>query len=102
MGVPEQTDGENKWESNECTVSQLVNNSREIGAKVEEQDTSVAHRLLSRSTGSKPIIACFSRRIAKISLRYTKSLDSKKNLKKVTIFKDMIQPRVNFIKNDDK
>ena len=43
LGVPEQIDGENRL--NECTVSQLVNISREFGAKVEQQGISVAHRL---------------------------------------------------------
>ena len=74
LGDPEKINGENRWESNESIISQVVNISREIGANVEEQDKSVANRLPSGPKGSQPIINCLSRRIGKISLRNNKSL----------------------------
>ena len=77
FGLPEETtqsiDGKTSPESFDET-NKLVTLAGEMGAAVDKNDITIAHRLLSRSKGHRPVIVRFSRRVAKVDL-----LEKRKN-----------------------
>ena len=99
LGIPECLEGENNRENFDKTIAKVVEIFHDIGANVQASDTSIAHRLPSRSNRGKPIIVRFARRIAIINLlRNKKKMADKEGLKNITVFKDLSNAHVNFIK----
>ena len=66
-------------------------------AEVSANNISIAHPLPTKKPGPRPLIVCFSRRVAKVNLlRNKKNLEKFDNLKNVRIFEDMTAPRLKF------
>ena len=85
-------------EKMETTMKHVVSLANAIGAPISEADISIAHRLPS-NRGSKPIIARFARRVAKVSIMQNKKAAINTEMfKDVKVYEDLTKPRLNFVK----
>ena len=90
---------ETSREQPEETIKKIISISKEINAKVEEGDISIAHRLPAKNVAARPIIVKFSRRIAKVEImRKKKTLRDKPTTENVKVFEDITRARVKFLK----
>ena len=85
-------------EKMETTMKHVLTLANAIGAPICEADISIAHRLPS-NRGSKPIIARFARRVAKVSIMQNKKAAINTEMfKDVKVYEDLTKPRLNFVK----
>ena len=99
--LPEETtqslDGKRLSESYDQTINKLVNLACEMGAAVDKNDISIAHRLPSKGNGNRPVIVRFSRRVGKIDLLKKKKTLTKKQFERVSVYEDLTKARLHFL-----
>ena len=103
FGVDEQwshVNGRTYGEDNEASMKNVISIAIEVGAKVEMNDISIAHRIPTRKQGAKrPIIVRFSRRVAKVNLMKSKRrLQDSQIMSGVKVYEDVTAPRLRFMK----